>query len=116
MNRRSKIIVIILIVITILSFATKIYALGVGDLTGLPYDDDEFALKKVGNGIVKVITTIGMILSVIILIILGFKYMLGSIEEKAQYKKSLMPYVIGSIVLFSASGIAQFIYEFAISI
>ena len=42
--------------------------------------------------------------------------MMGSAEEKAEYKKSLMPYVIGAGLVFSASAIAQIIYDLAIQI
>ena len=37
---------------------------------------------------------------------------MGSAEEKADYKKSLMPYVVGAALVFTASVFAQAIYEF----
>ena len=33
-------------------------------------------------------------------------------EEKADYKKSLIPYVVGAALVFTASIFAQSIYEF----
>ena len=59
--------------------------------------------------IIGVITTIGIIASVITLIILGIKYMVGSIEEKAEYKKSMVPYLIGAFFVFSVSTVVTFI-------
>ncbi len=53
---------------------------------------------------------IGTILSVIILTALGIKYMAGSVEEKAEYKKSLMPYIIGVAILFAGTFLPQLIY------
>ena len=53
----------------------------------------------------------GSVISVVVLIVLGIKYMLGSAEEKAQYKKSLQPYVIGSILVFAASVIAGIVFK-----
>ena len=50
-------------------------------------------------------------MSVIVLIVLGIKYMMGSVEEKAEYKKSLMPYMIGCIFVFMATVIATVIYD-----
>lgn len=67
-------------------------------------------IKKFGNNIYSVITVIGIAASVIVLMIIGMKYMMGSAEERAGYKKSLMPYFIGSILVFSASAIANIIY------
>ena len=41
-----------------------------------------------------------------------FQYLMGSAEEKADYKKSLIPYVVGAALVFTASVFAQSIYEF----
>ena len=43
--------------------------------------------------------------------ILGIKYMLGSVEEKASYKKSMMPYLIGSVLIFGAVNVTATIYS-----
>ena len=42
--------------------------------------------------------------------------MLGSLEEKAEYKKTMMPYIIGAVLVFAASAIAGIIYSFAINL
>ena len=55
---------------------------------------------------------VGVILSVIILIVVGIKYMLGSVEEKADYKKSMIPYLIGAFMVFSVTTLPQIIYKF----
>ena len=63
------------------------------------------------NQLITVLSVIGSVLSVIVLIVLGIKYMMGSVEEKATYKKSLMPYVIGAALVFAASAIAGIFYN-----
>ena len=60
--------------------------------------------NKVGP-IFGIITTIGTVVGVLILIIIGIKYMIGSVEEKAEYKKTMLPYLIGAIMLISITGI-----------
>ena len=67
----------------------------------------------VGNVLVTVIGTVGSVTSVVVLVIIGIKYMMGSVDEKANYKKSLMPYVIGAGLVFAASNIASVIYNLA---
>lgn len=42
--------------------------------------------------------------------------MVGSIEEKAEYKKSMIPYIIGVVLLFSVSGVLKFINGIAVEI
>ena len=61
--------------------------------------------------IVGIIQLIGVVASVIVLILIGIKYMMGSVEEKAEYKKSLMPYIIGCALVFAASVFAQILYD-----
>ena len=56
--------------------------------------------------IVTAIRTIGATISVVVLLVLGIKYMMGSVEERADYKKSMIPYVVGTFIFF---GITQFL-------
>lgn len=72
---------------------------------------DSKKLEHMGKGILSVIQVIGTVLSVVILIIIGIKYMLGSVEEKADYKKTLVPYVVGAFILFTGTLISQLIYK-----
>ena len=73
-------------------------------------------ITDMGNSAVKIVTTIGMVASVVVLVVLGIKYMLGSAEEKAEYKKTLLPYVIGAVLVFAAATIASMVFQFASSI
>ena len=40
------------------------------------------------------------------LTVIGIKYMLGSVEEKAQHKKTMIPFIIGVIMIVA---IMQFV-------
>ncbi len=71
--------------------------------------------SKVGV-FLTIIQVIGSIISVIILIILGLKYMMGSAEEKAQYKKTLVPYLIGAILIFATTNILSIVYNVTITV
>lgn len=70
-------------------------------------------IDSLGQSIVKIVSTAGSIISVIVLVVLGIKYMMGSAEEKAEYKKTLLPYIIGAAFVFAASTIASVIFNFA---
>lgn len=37
--------------------------------------------------------------------------MLGSVEEKAEYKKSFIPLIVGAIVVVAATSIASLIFS-----
>ena len=75
---------------------------------GITDEDSDIITEKAGN-IVGIIVTVGVVASAITLLVLGIKYMLGSVSEKAEYKKSMLPYIIGAFLLFSASIIVNII-------
>ena len=77
---------------------------------------EDVKLKDIGNKIIGPIQVIGSLVSVIAIIIIGIKYMLGSVEEKAQYKETLGPYVLGAIFVFAITNILKIIYDIATSI
>ncbi|MCL2355167.1 MAG: TrbC/VirB2 family protein [Oscillospiraceae bacterium] len=72
-------------------------------------------VENVGNRILGIVQVAGAFISVIILIVLGIKYMLGSVEEKAEMKKSLLIYILGVFLLFGTVTIASLIYNVASS-
>ena len=37
-------------------------------------------------------------------------------EEKAEYKKTMIPYIIGAVLIFAASNVAGMIYDWASTI
>lgn len=62
-------------------------------------------VMDIGNRIIGVIRFVGSFASVIVLIIIGIKYMTGSLEERAEYKKTMLPYLIGAILVFAITNI-----------
>ena len=66
---------------------------------------DESKLRPVSDMIYNILLSIGVCVAVIFAGILGIKFMIGSVEEKAQIKDALIPFVIGCIVIFGAFGI-----------
>ena len=66
-------------------------------------------VMNIGNTIIGIIQFLGSFASVIVLIIIGIKYMTGSVEEKAEYKKTLFPYLIGAILVFTLTNILAII-------
>lgn len=65
--------------------------------------------------VLGLIRNIGIAVSIIALSVIGVKYMVGSVEEKAGYKKSMIPFVIGVIFLAAGTTIVKFIYDFVMS-
>ena len=57
------------------------------------------------------INLIGIAISVIVLALIGIKYMLGSVEEKAEYKKTILMYCLGAAIVFTGSTLPNIIYK-----
>ena len=114
MKKTLKKVNILIILITLIISISNV-VLGVTDpstLTGTPVSGSE-KIEGLGKQIITIVTTVGSVASVIVLVVLGLKYMMGSAEEKADYKKTLLPYVIGAVLVFAASTIAGVIFGFA---
>ena len=90
--------------------ATIVYGLTPSEITGSETTGTE--IQSLGQKIVGILQTVGIVLSVVILVILGIKYMMGSAEEKAEYKKTMIPYIVGAAFIFLAPTIANIVYNF----
>ena len=126
MNKKLKFIIILIAICTIIFpyvvTATEIVVteesvkvaddLNLGDLDqykGKGEDAPQF-IEKVN--IYNILLTLGIAVAVISGIIIGIKYMLGSVEERADYKKTMIPYLIGAFMVFTVSLIPQIIFKF----
>ncbi len=116
MKHKYLIIMIILLVALIIPINACVMAsdVGLGDLSN--YAKEQGSSEKftdmVGT-ILGVVQTVGSVISIICLIVLGIKYMMGSVEEKANYKKTLLPYVLGAIMVLGISNFINVIYKIA---
>lgn len=64
---------------------------------------------EIGNDIIGVIQLVGSLISVGVLVVIGIRYMMGSVEERASYKKAMTPYLIGAVMLFAITNILAII-------
>lgn len=110
-NKVTKIISILMIVAMLIALVTPVFA--VDPATIKANEDNTGKITSLGSQIIGIVTTIGSVVAVLVLVVLGVKYMMGSAEEKAEYKKTLMPYVIGAVLVFAASTIAGVIFSFS---
>lgn len=103
--------IIILVIILIIALTSCVLA---SDLTnGITISKPKAReAEEIGNVIFGIVRTVGIILSVVTLMLLGIKYMIGSVEEKAEYKKTFGIYIIGALMVFAISTFIDVIYKF----
>lgn len=112
MKKTIKIVSIVLMILAILLASTTVFASKPSETVSINTAGTE-SVKNIGNQILGIIRVVGTIVAVAMIIILGIKYMMGSAEERAEYKKTLFPYFIGAVLIFAATNLADIIYSWA---
>lgn len=119
MKKVSKIFAVLILAVMLMSFVSMVFA--ADDKTSYAPGSwkNQSAtkikttdIKDFSASIINVISIVGSAAAIVTLIILGIKYMMGSAEEKAEYKKTLLPYIIGAAMVFGASVLTGVIYNF----
>ena len=67
------------------------------------------SLQAFSRNIYNILLTIGIVVAVLTGAIIGIKYMLGSVEEKADIKGLLIPYIAGCVIIFGSFAIWKLI-------
>lgn len=114
MKKVLKISTVLIIIIMLIFICGNTFALYDNLDKYKPGDPTSEEAKEFTNRISIVlgaIRNIGIITSVISLMIIGVKYILGSVEEKSKYKEILLPWVIGCIILAMGTSLVSFIYD-----
>ncbi len=118
MKKQVKVLSIALIVLTVLLAISNIVL-----ATDIPGKIDQIAqgnstvntdkVVNLGATIVTIMQTVGIVVAVVVLLVLGIKYMMGSAEEKAEYKKTMIPYLVGAVLIFASTTIVNVVYNIA---
>ncbi len=72
---------------------------------------DTTAVQETSNYIYNILFTLAVVLSVAIGLVIGIQFMMGSVDEKAKIKETLIPYVIGVFVVFASFTIWKVVVE-----
>ncbi len=115
MKKVTKILTIVLLVAMIVLSVSEVFAAGdlitkIENSTNTT-DVNMGTLPQTIGKIVAYIRNAAIILGIIIILVLGIKYMTGSVEEKAGYQKSFVPLIIGIVVVMAATSIASFLFS-----
>ena len=106
---KKLLFVAILLAVPFIIVSTNVYA-DIDPKTYTPSGSiDSETVVKYGSNIYQTLGLIGIIVSVVALMILGLKFILASTTEKAEYKKSMLPIVIGIFLMASICGIVSFL-------
>lgn len=106
----KKSMVIICCLIIVFSFGYRVFADGAASVIDGAYKGDtttkaDSAAKKIITSVLSVVRSVAAAIAIIILIVIACKYILASAGDRADIKKYAFNYIIGAIILFSASAL-----------
>lgn len=119
MKHLKKVCIMLLIAIICVAFLqSNILAASAGELVDeMVTAEEESELTPIVTNISGTVITVAKVacagVAIIMLVVLGMKYMMSSVEDRATIKKHAVVYVVGAVVMFSASAILQIIQSFA---
>lgn len=113
MKKTLKVIVIFLILIlALVCISNETYSFGemfesADDFLGTGSSQssgkiNDSSLKSMSSTIYNVLLIVGVVIAVIYGLFIAIKLIMGSIDEKAKIKESLIPYVAGCVIVFGA--------------
>lgn len=70
-------------------------------------------IQKIITIIAVIFKIVAVATGIVILIALAVKYMMAAPGDRADIKKSMIPFVIGAFVLFASSGIVDMLIRFS---
>lgn len=82
----------------------------IGDIDGAKAGDTT-KVTNIGGKIINIIQVVGIVVAIAVVLIIGIKYMTGSVEQKAEYKKVMIPYIIGAVLLVAGTSIVRVIFN-----
>ena len=118
--KKTSLLLGLFLIISLVVFATRVYAT---DVTGIidsmkgTSDMTEVDGNKISstlNNVIGLIQVAGTGISVVVVTMLGIKYILASPSEKADVKKQIAPILIGCVLLFGAVNLVAIIADFSL--
>ena len=115
MRKEIKIVITIILAVLMIFMVENVVNADTGSIISAlsnPGDvDGTDEIVDLGRKVVGVIQVSGAIISIAIMALLGIKYITSSLEEKADVKKAMIPYIVGAILLFSTTTIVNLVYN-----
>jgi hypothetical protein len=113
--KKNKKIIITLIMIAFFLIYLSLNFISYGDFDTNDYKPKDQTggaqLQNIATLIISGVQMVGSAVSIIAIVIIGIKYMLGSVEERSEYKKSMGPYLIGALMVFGISNVIGLIQD-----
>lgn len=106
-------ILLLMAVLTGLMMTTSYAEVSVTDFEGNTEGQAAEKVTDISKNIIGIVQVVGTAAAVVMLVVLGIKYVVASASEKAEIKKSAPIYVVAAVFIFAAVNILAIIQDFA---
>ena len=116
MKKTLKILSVVLLSVAMLFAFAQPVSFARDDVnTVIGYTNDGNAMSNevgsIAGTIINWIWGISIIVAIIVVMVIGIKFIIGGTQEKAEYKKSLMPVAVGVILVVFATTLVKFLFS-----
>ena len=103
----------VLVVLLMFTVVAPVFAIDPHEISINTSGDAADTVKDASGSIIGIVQVVGTAIAVIMLVVLGIKYVVAAPSEKADIKKSAVIYVVAAIFLFAAVNILAIIRNFS---
>ena len=114
MKNKKIFVIIIIFILAIILFASISRVQASDEIMDWNFNLEQKVPSKVSEiagVIIKFLRNISIIITVLVITILGVKFMLGSVQEKAEYKKAYINIIIGVVFITLVTSIIDVIFS-----
>lgn len=119
MNKKTIVKIIFIALTLILAFSINVKADTFNPESynpGTVKKRDAATLFSMGEKAMGTIRNIAVVVAVVTVAFIGLRYMLGSVDQKAEYKSTMLPWLIGAMLVLGITGIVDTIQRLASSL
>lgn len=113
-----RILMILIMSIFVVSISLEVFATqsaidAMGNMAGATIEDESGKIGNILNSVIGIIQIAGTGISMIMVSLLGIKYIMAAPSDKADVKKQIAPLVIGAVILFASVNLVGIIADVA---
>lgn len=112
----KKFMIVLILLICIITIISSVNAFAVSIET---FNEDkeigevQNAIDKMGSTAITIIRIASVAIAIVMLLVIGMRYMVSAPGDRADIKKHLIAYVVGAFILFGVNGILTIILKFS---
>lgn len=110
-TKTLKIVITVLMAIFTICSISQIVLATTGITPIPPEATDMEGVNEIAGRILGLIQAAAGVAAVVLVAMFGFKFIMGSANEKADYQKSFIPLIVGVVVVFAATSIAKILFN-----